>query len=417
MNQDQQRDTSIPEFSCNDFMILHQNIKSLSNNKIDELSISLATNPPHVFCLTEHHLRDNELDSVPIKNYKLGAKFCRNSFNNGGVCIFLQDNLQFTDVSLFNFCREKDLEICAVKLYLAACTMCIITVYCSPAGNFQYFLNILEIILNSIYTKSIEIIIYGDFNINYFSDSTFKCQLDSLFASYCLASTVKFPTRIHNNSSRAIDNIFINTIKFDNFSIYPFVNGMSHHDAQIIVIHNLSVLTWNKNYFFSWRFDKNLITDFNMKLSYESLDDIFMDKDVNTIFNNFLNTYLTIFYSSFPLTKVYHKSSTKPWLTLGIKTSCINKRKLFLLARNSDDLSLLNYYRGCCKILSKVIKLVKKHHCNTVLAQSANKSKTTWNIIKNITNMKPHTNQVSLISVNGTLSNNHKVIAKASTIT
>jgi hypothetical protein len=67
---------------------------------------------------------------------------------------------------------------------------------------------------------------------------------------------------------------------------------MSDHDAQIIVIHNLSVLTWNENYFFSWKFDKNSVADFNMKLSYESWDDIFMDKDVNTIFNNFLNTYL-----------------------------------------------------------------------------------------------------------------------------
>jgi hypothetical protein len=139
---------------------------------------------------------------------------------------------------------------------------------------------------------------------------------------------------------------------------------MSDHDAQIIVMHNLSILTWNINCFFSWKLDKNSITDFNMKLRYESWDDIFMYKDVNTIFNNFLNTYLRIFYSSFPLIKVYHKSSTKPWLTLGIKTSRISKRKLFLLTRNSDDLRLLNYYREYCKILSKVIKLANK---NTII--------------------------------------------------
>jgi hypothetical protein len=54
------------------------------------------------------------------------------TLKNGGVRIFLQHNLQFTDVSLFKFCREKDLEICAVKLYLAACTMCIITIDLPP---------------------------------------------------------------------------------------------------------------------------------------------------------------------------------------------------------------------------------------------------------------------------------------------
>jgi hypothetical protein len=37
-----------------------------------------------------------------------------------------------------------------------------------------------------------------------------------------------------------------------------------------------------------------------IKLSYETRDNIFVDKDVDTIFNSFLNTYLRIFYSSFP---------------------------------------------------------------------------------------------------------------------
>jgi hypothetical protein len=114
--------------------------------------------------------------------------------------------------------------------------------YRSPARNSQCFLNNLGIILNSIYTNSIEVIIRGDLNINYLNNSMYECQLDTLLASYCLASTVKFPKRVHSNSSTAIDNIFINNIKFYNFSIYPFVNGMSDHDAQIIVMHNLSYL-------------------------------------------------------------------------------------------------------------------------------------------------------------------------------
>jgi hypothetical protein len=88
---------------------------------------------------------------------------------------------------------------------------------------------------------------------------------------------------------------------------------------------------------------------------------IFTDNDVNTIFNNFLNSCLTIFYSSFPLKKISPRSFTKAWLTTGIKTSCINKRKLFLTTRNSNDLNLLNYYKKYCRILSEVIKLAEKN--------------------------------------------------------
>jgi len=45
------------------------------------------------------------------------------------------------------------------------------------------------------------------------------------------------------------------------------------------------------------------------------------ENDVNTIFNNFLNTYLRIFHSSFLLKKVHHKSCKKAWSTPGIKIS------------------------------------------------------------------------------------------------
>lgn len=50
---------------------------------------------------------------------------------------------------------------------------------------------------------------------------------DSLLASHYLYSTVQFLTRILNNSSAAINNIFINKCKKDNFTVYPLVNGLS----------------------------------------------------------------------------------------------------------------------------------------------------------------------------------------------
>jgi hypothetical protein len=136
---------------------------------------------------------------------------------------------------------------------------------------------------------------------------------------------------------------------------------MSDHDAQIIVIHNLHVQNCNNHFYFSQKIDKCSIIDFNTKLSYESWEDIFTDNDVNTIFNNFLNTYLRIFYSRFPLKKISCRSFTKARLTTGIKTSCNTKRKLFLTIRNSNDLNLINYYKKYCRILSEVIKLAKKN--------------------------------------------------------
>jgi len=36
----------------------------------------------------EHHLGVNEIDTTVLANYSDGTKFCRNTFKNGGVCIF-----------------------------------------------------------------------------------------------------------------------------------------------------------------------------------------------------------------------------------------------------------------------------------------------------------------------------------------
>jgi len=39
----------------------------------------------------------------------------------------------------------------------------------------------------------------------------------------------------------AIDNIFIDKLKYENFSIHPLANELSDHDAQIIIINNITV--------------------------------------------------------------------------------------------------------------------------------------------------------------------------------
>ena len=87
--------------------------------------------------------------------------------------------------------------------------------------------------------------------------------LDSLLASYGLCSTVQFPTRIQNNSHSAIDNIFINTFKFSNFSLYPIINGLSDHDAQSIILRNILEQHCNTYIYFNRKIDKFSIVDFN----------------------------------------------------------------------------------------------------------------------------------------------------------
>jgi hypothetical protein len=56
---------------------------------------------------------------------------------------------------------------------------------------------------------------------------------------YNLAGIVKFPTRIDLNSHIAIDNVFIDTSTTGKYNYNPLINGLSNHDAQLLIINKV----------------------------------------------------------------------------------------------------------------------------------------------------------------------------------
>jgi len=133
--------------SKNLFKIFHQNIRGLKS-KVDKLSNSLLEYP-NIMCLTEQRLKDYEIDNLLIDQFKLGSKFCRHEYKNGGVCIFVHKDLDFFSISLDKYCKEKDTEVYAVRLKITPVQLIILAIYKSPSGNFTNFLKNLDSILNT----------------------------------------------------------------------------------------------------------------------------------------------------------------------------------------------------------------------------------------------------------------------------
>ena len=159
--------------------IFHQNIHGLKG-KIDEFMLSIVAEMPHMICLSEHHLKCEEIEVAHIPDYELGAKYCRSSQKCGVVCIYIHKNMKYTNISLLKYCKEQDLEIVAVKLKLALKSVIVLCVYRAPGGNLEYFLNQLDSILNSLEKPKTEHILCGDLNINYIGTNNKKTQLENL---------------------------------------------------------------------------------------------------------------------------------------------------------------------------------------------------------------------------------------------
>jgi hypothetical protein len=261
-----------------------------------------------------------------------------------------------------------------------------------------------------LFKHSINLIICGDFNINYLVNTNTKLQLDSLLLSYDLYNTVDFPTRISNYSSTAIDNIFIDKFKNVNFTIKPLPNGLSDHDAQILILHDIKIQNLETYHYTKKLINDFTISEFQLNLSCESWDEIFTEETVDSVFNSFLNTYLRIFYHSFLLKKVYHSHLNKAWVTSGIKISSQHKRDLYLLYRSSNNPKLKNHYKTYCRILSDVIKTVKKLYYNKLITKSNNKTKVLWNIVK-MTQKKQSNDNGPPLNIDGKTHHDYQSIA------
>jgi hypothetical protein len=121
------------------------------------------------------------------------------------------------------------------------------------------------------------------------------------------------------------------------------------------------------------------------KLRSESWDNIFNHTDVNKSFNLFLNTFLIIFESRFPVQYVTSKVFNNHWITrtAGIKVSCKHKKYLYVMCKATNCSRIKVCYIKYCRVFRKVIREAKIMYYNELLSSSKNKRKTSWNIINN----------------------------------
>ena len=190
-------------------------------------------------------------------------------------------------------------------------------------------------------------------NVDSLTENEKKRHLDTVLLTYNLASIVHLPTRIQGSSSTAIDNIFLDTNTFLNYTISPLYNGLADHEAQLLIVKDLNLQPHSQCTHTIRILNTYSVEEFKTKLSYESWESVFSQNEntnVDILFNSFLNNYLRSFCASFLPRKISKRSNNNSWITPGIRTSCKRKRFLYLLTKNSDDTILKNYYKQYCKI-------------------------------------------------------------------
>jgi len=133
----------------------------------------------------------------------------------------------FQAINLNKLCKEKVFEISAVTIHIGSINVILCCVYRSPSENPNNFLQQLENTLKLIHQPTVSLVICGDLNINYFTESSVKQNLESIMKAFNLTQVVTFPTRICNNKKGTLmDSVFLDNAKFQNLSVHPFDSGL-----------------------------------------------------------------------------------------------------------------------------------------------------------------------------------------------
>jgi hypothetical protein len=130
-------------------VVLHQNSCSF-RRKTTELEVLLRSELKHVdvICLTEHWQSDQKLNCTNIVDFKLVSAFCRSSSEHGGSGIYVKDGLKTKEISyLAGISEEKIFEMSLIEL--PGYKLCIVCVYRSPDGQFDKFLNNLDLVIRN----------------------------------------------------------------------------------------------------------------------------------------------------------------------------------------------------------------------------------------------------------------------------
>jgi hypothetical protein len=126
-------------------------------------------------CFSEHHRKQFELDEISLDGYKLSATYCRKFVEKGGVWIFVHENLNYLNINVSKYCKDQDIESCALKLESTGLHICVIGVYRAPCGDFNSFVIGLDGIIKS--QVKLNFIIRGGINIHYLMNGGKKDNL------------------------------------------------------------------------------------------------------------------------------------------------------------------------------------------------------------------------------------------------
>lgn len=358
-------------------------------NKINELEIFLDENNLDFLCINEHWMLYDEISCISLKNYRLVSVFSRINAVHGGVAIYCLNKYNPTPI--------KDVNSLSIELHCEVAGITyndihILSVYRSPNGDFNLFLERLSLALDIVTKKNKKTIVTGDFNVHFNTNERNLNLLLNAFRSYGFHHVNTANTR----NKSCLDNIFIN---FNcNFNCEILDPRLSDHQGVLLKIHESKPKAVYK------RINYRPITDAGLYC----LNNHLLNTNWNFINNNNINVGNKFYLFINQITSAVEQS-------FPVKTKLVNGTNIpkitwfnAELRRRRDTLHFLEdiYKQNPTTYLNSVIKSkrhqyrselakAKKEANSKFIASSKNPQKAMWRIINSNKNQTENKSDIS----------------------
>lgn len=393
--------------TSNKLSLLYINVQSLSN-KVLELNVLLDEEEPNVFCISETWMREDAIKALHLENYTLISFFSRRDFRGGGTAIFAKkdfNNSKFSSITIETQCIERVCEFCIAGLEINKKLYVFVCICRSPSGDFDQFLNILDEILNAVFSPKKFLIFCGDFNCDFSTNNDRSFSLLQLFSGYGLVAHVSGATR----NDRQLDNIFSN-ITSESLVGQVLVTNISDHYGLTLKFNytGSNTVAFTKRRFFT---DEN-ITTFKNYLYGETWDELFQVSGVDEKYECFFRTLFYYFDMSFPVCTSRVKNAPTKWINSDIKKYSQHVKDLYVWYQHTKSPVVYQRYKEERKTYRKY--LADYYSCinENRIANSKNKIKTAWNIVNTETNRKRYNTDIILKGNNNEVIDDPKAISE-----
>ena len=204
------------------------------------------------------------------------------------------------------------------------------------------------------------------------SNSFIKNYADNLI-SYSVKCTINKPTRCTINSKTLLDHIYINNLKYYNFSgIVQY--DISDHLPTFIFVHNTEI----KNKVLKdilirdmKKFSLELFcNDLSLKMNNLKVSE---DSSPHHQFQTFIEIFTDTvnFHASYRrTTRKEKKLKEKPWLTKGLLKSIKHKNKMYKKFLDCSNCSLYTQYKKYRNTLNRALECAKRNYYSKILIQN-----------------------------------------------